>query len=151
MRIEPAHIDQLHRALDGRMIPISSDAGGVADDLRRIDPGLKVRFAENGRPPFWAVYYEDEDGRSTHLVLTAKAYQSASGVWTGLDQRIVRRVMELGHESYDYAAEVERQNRRAAKAKRQRFEETVAETGDVLAHALRKDLGAKYKGRVFVP
>ncbi len=144
MKVEPAHIDQLVRGLSGRMVPIGADAGGVADDLRRIDPGLKVRFAEAGRPPFWAVYHESEDGRTTELVLTCTAYQGHTGVWQGLDQRVVQRVREIDPANgYDYAAEVEKQNRQAAVDKRKAFAEKVGPIGELAAFATRKDLGVK--------
>ena len=152
MRVEPAHVDQIRRASDGRMVLIDADAGGVAADLRSIDPGLKVRFGENGNPPFWAVYHESRDGRETHLVTTAQAYQTASGVWTGLDQRIVDRVREVdshGRSGYDYAREVERQNERARESNRAVFRERAGEIAEHAAHAIRKDLGSTAKA--FIP
>lgn len=149
MRIEPANVTQILRARDGRMVEIAQDAGNVASDLKQIDPHLKVRFAESGNPPFWAVYHETDDGRTTHLVLTVQAHQTASGVWAGLDQRVVKRVMEIGHSSYDYGAEIERINRQAHDDKLERFRERVGEQAEQGVHALRKDLG--YKGRIFKP
>jgi hypothetical protein len=154
MRIEPAHIEQIRRARDGRMVLVSADAGGVADDLAKIDPGLKVRFAEAGQPPYWVVFWESPDGRNTELVLTAQAYQNNSGVWEGLDQRIVKRVQEIdphGRGGYDFAKEVEAQNRNATQARRRAFTERIAPTAELAAHALRKDLGQRYRGRAFVP
>jgi hypothetical protein len=151
MRIEPANVDQILCARDGRMVQIHEDAGNVAADLKQIDPHLKVRFAEAGNPPFWAVYHESDDGRSTHLVLTAQAHQSSTGAWTGLDQRIVKRVMEIGHSSYDYAAEIEKANQQVTADRHHAFRERVGEQAEKAAHALRKDLGAKYKGRIFKP
>jgi hypothetical protein len=143
MRIEPADIIQVQRARDGRMVEIDQDAGNVAQDLKRIDPHLKVRFAENGNPPFWAVYHESDDNRSTYLVLTAKAYQVSSGVWTGLDQRIVQRIMEIGHSSYDYANELENANRAVKESAREAFREKVGGAASEAAWAARKDLGIK--------
>lgn len=131
------------------MVEISDDVGGVAADLKQIDPHLKVRFAEAGNPPFFAVYEESDDGRSTHLVLTARAYQTASGTWAGLDQRVVHRVMEIGSSTYDFAAEIVKQNTAADRAQKDRRAETL---GPILEHgafALRKDLGAT--NRVYVP
>lgn len=148
MKIEPAHVNQLRRANDGRMVEISEDAGNVAADLKAIDRYLKVRFAEAGRPPFWAVYHESEDGRETHLVLTCQAVQNASGVWEGLDQRVVRRIMQIGHSSYDYTAEIDAANRRAEAAKHEKFRAKVEESGEQAAHALRRDMG--WKGRAFI-
>jgi hypothetical protein len=153
MRIEPARIDQVLRARDGRMVPIDKDAGGVAEDLHRIDPHLKVRFAEHGDPPFWAVYWQSDDGRDTYLVLTAEAHQSDSGVWTGLDQRIVRRIEEIdprNRSGYNYAKALERKDAQARAEHEHRFREQVGEIGEVAAHAIRKDLGSRYRGRAFV-
>jgi hypothetical protein len=144
-------MDQILRARDGRMVLIDADAGGVAADLRAIDPKLKVRFAENGNPPFWAVYEESEDGRTTHLVTTVQAHQTRSGTWAGLDQRVVERIRQIGHSSYDYAAEVERQNREASQAAKRRFEEQTGPLAEQAAFAIRKDLGMRYKGRAFKP
>lgn len=154
MKIQPAHIDQIARARDGRMILISSDVGGVAEDLRAIDPGLKVRFGEAGNPPFWAVYHESDDERTTQLVLTVQAYQTDTGVWAGLDQRVVDRVREIdshGRGHYDYAAEVERQNRDAHTNRLEAFRDKIGPTAELAAYAVRKDLGLRYKGRAFVP
>lgn len=150
MNIEPAHINQIRQAADGRMVEIDADASGVARDLKQIDPTLKVRFAENGSPPFWAVYHESEDGRTTYLVLTVKAHQTASGVWTGLDQRVVKRIMQIGHSTYDYADEIERANAAVSAGNAARFREKVGETAELAAHAIRKDLGLRYKGRAFI-
>ena len=134
------------------MVLISADAGGVAADLAAIDPGLKVRFGENGNPPFWAVYHESEDRRSTYLVLTVTAYQNQSGVWEGLDQRVVERVREIdsqGRGGYNYADELERHNERVRRERRDRFREQIGEAAVELAHAARKDLGVKNKA--FIP
>lgn len=153
MNIEPAHIDQIRRARNGRMVLISADAGGVAEDLRRIDPGLKVRFAENGNPPFWAVYWESEDKRTTQLVLTVAAHQNSSGVWEGLDQRVVKRIQEIdphGRSGYDYAKELERLARERERARVYDFEQKVGPLAEQAAAAVRKDLGSRYKGRAFI-
>lgn len=149
MDVEPAHIDQIRRGARGAYIEIDKDVGGVAEDLRRIDPHLKVRFAENGNPPFFAIRYESDDGRETYLVMTVQAFRTASGTWAGLDQRVVKRIEQIGHESYDYPAEVERQTIAAREARRDRFRQKIGDTAERAAHALRKDLGTKYKGRIF--
>ncbi len=151
MRIEPANVNQLRQGNDGRMVEISADAGGVADELKRIDPSLKVRFAETANPPFWAVYHESDDRRTTYLVLTAKAFQNRSGVWEGLDQRVVKRVMEIGSSTYDYAREVEAINLKAERAKREKVRKRVEDHGEEAAHAVRKEMGWRYRGRAFVP
>lgn len=136
------------------MVQISADASTVAADLERIDKGLRVRFAENGNPPFWAVYHESEDGRVTHLVLTAQAHQTISGTWAGLDHRIVERIEQIdpmGRGHYDYAADLERATLDAHAHRRDGFKEKMGDVAERTAHAVRKDLGERYKGRTFVP
>lgn len=151
MNVEPAHIDQIRRAKNGRYIEIDKDVGGVVEDLRRIDPHLRVRFAEDGNPPFFAVRYESDDKRDTYLVLTVQAFRTASGTWSGLDQRVVKRIEQIGHDSYDYPAEVERQTVTARATNRARVLDKLGVNAEEAAHALRKDLGQKYKGRIFKP
>lgn len=146
MRIEPAHIDQIVRARSGRMIAISADVGGVVDDLKKIDPHLNVRFAESGNPPFWAVYEESDDGRTTHLVTTVQAVQTRSGIWSGLDQRVVDRIRQIDkHRGYDYGAELEKANRDRDAQLKQEFREQIGGTAEEAAFAIRKDLGSKNK------
>lgn len=167
MHVQPAKLDQVKRGRDGRMHVIDADAGGVAEGLRRIDPGFQVRFAEAGNPPYFVVFYQhcaahrDHDvscadcreGRATDLVLTQQAYQNAFGVWEGLHEGVVHRVQMIdprGRGGYDYAREVERQNREADVSRRRNVRERIEEHGDKLAHALRRDLHLD-KARVFVP
>lgn len=154
MRVEPASVEQIRQAADGRLVLISADASSVAADLAKIDKSLKVRFAENGNPPFWAVYRESDDGRDTHLVMTCKAYQTSSGTWAGLDERVVRRIEYIdpqGRGGYDYAAELERRTVEGRERSRREFRDRMGDTAERTAHALRKDLGERYKGRAFVP
>lgn len=160
MRIDPANIAQVREAEDGSYIEVSSDAGTVADDLRRIDAGFKVRLKVTDVPrgkEFWAVYHERHEGcehngtADTYLVNTWPAYQNHSGTWEGLDQRAVRRVEQIGHSSYDYARELEAHNQQVEREKKREMSEHLGQVGERGAHALRKDLGAKYKGGIYVP
>lgn len=154
MNVEPARVDQIRSASDGRMVLIDADAGGVAADLKAHDRYLKVRLAEAG-DPCWIVFREiplpDGDVRQ-ELVLTAQAHMTGSGVWTGLDQRVVDRIKMIDAQSrsgYDFLAELDRQNAQAERDKIRSRHEKFGETHEQLAHALRKDLGVK--SRVFVP
>ena len=134
------------------MVAIDKDIGGVADDLRRLDPCLKVRFAENGRPPYWCVYWESPDKRETYLVATQQATLTRHGTWTGLDQRIVRRLEEIDPQNrsgYEYAEAVRKQNEQAERARDARVRGRLEELGEQAAHAARKDTGSKH--RIFVP
>ena len=147
MEVQPASLEQVRRGRDGRMVLVSSDVGGVAAELRRLDPTLRLKYAEAGE--HWVVYRvhrqgeacaDDDPDRTEELVLTAQE----------CDQRIVRRVMEIHpalNNGYDFVAEVDRINREAEQRRRTQGRELVEERGERLAHAIRKDLGGRYKGR----
>jgi hypothetical protein len=143
VQIQPAHVDQVRRGVHGRLVEISADVGGVADELRKIDPGLKVRFAEAADPPIWVVYHESEDRRTTHLVTTAQAYQGQTGVWMGLDQRIVDRIRKISSSDYDYAKELERQQKQKKAEHRAKFEEQVSDKTAEAYWKIRRFEGVK--------
>lgn len=158
MLVEPASVEQVMRANDGRYVPIDEDVSQVAADLKRIDERLKVRFAESGRPPFFVVFMEEKDneGRtSQHLVLTQQAHQTNSGTWAGLDQRIVRRIEEIdpqGRSGYDYAKDIERRQLEVEKQQREEFAKRTEDGAERMSHAIRKELGlGSVQGRIFVP
>ena len=142
MLVEPAHIDQVRRAKNGAMVHIPADAGGVAEELRRIHPALKLRYSEAGE--YWAVFHESEDGRDTYLILTAQ----------DCDHRICERIRFIdsqGRSGYDYARELETASREVKDRAARRFREQIEQHAELAAHALRRDLGARYKGRAFIP
>lgn len=151
MRIDPATIDQVRIASDGRMVTVTADAGGVADSIRRLDACLRLRYSESA--DCWIVYRvhrhgqpcrDDDPERVEELVLTAQQ----------CDHRIVARLQYIdshGRSGYDYAAEVERAAVEAHRAQRYAFAERVGDGAERTAHALRKDLGERYRGRAFVP
>lgn len=166
MKIEPAHIDQIKAGRDGRMIMIDRDAGGVVEELKRIDPGFNVRFSEKGH--YWVIYYAHcaphmihdtscEDCRMAaeleagDLVSTIDAYQNSFGIWEGLDHRIVEHIRKIGHSSYDFAKELEKHNAEVDKRRSEEFRRKVEPLAEEGAAALRKDLGTRYKGRIFKP
>lgn len=158
MLVEPASLEQVMRANDGRYVLIDADVSTVAADLQKIDARLKVRFAEYGRPPFFVVFLEERDaeGRTSHhLVLTQQAHLTASGTWAGLDQRIVRRIEEIdshGRGGYDYAKELERETLARQERASQQFAERVADDTERMAHGIRRELGlGTVQGRIFVP
>ncbi len=142
MQVQPASINQVMTGADGRMVEIDADVGRVVEDLKRIDPHLGVRFVETANPPYWCVY-ESPDERTTRLVLTAQAYQGVTGAWLGLDQRVVRRIEEIGHATYDFAAALEARNAAAEKARTDARREKLAEKGAEAFSMLRKLQGRK--------
>lgn len=140
MEIRPASIAQVAQARDGRMIEIGDDVGNVAKSLQQIDPGLRLRYSEAGE--YFVVYWRPDewDEGDGQLVLTAQE----------CDQRIVKRVQEIAQPGYDFAAELERLDEQTRTEKEHEWSERVGETGERLAHALRKDRGYD-QSRVFIP
>jgi hypothetical protein len=151
MNIQPASFDQIRMSADGRMVTVTADIGGVAEELRRLDKCLRLRYSESG--DCWIVYRvhrnnepcaEDDPERTEELVLTAQE----------CDQRIIKRLEYIdpqGRGGYDFAKEIERVSREAKEQERQSYQEKFAETAELVAHEIRKAEGAKYRGRAFVP
>jgi hypothetical protein len=151
MRIQPASIDQVRVAADGRLVTITADAGGVAEGIRRLDACLRLRYSEAG--DCWIVYRvhrngepcpDDDPERTEELVLTAQE----------CDHRIVDRLEFIdseGRGGYDYAKALEQGRKDRERQERGAFRERIGETAELAAHALRKDLGERYRGRTFVP
>lgn len=130
MRIQAASLTQIARARNGRMVVIDDDAGAVAAQLREIDPALRLSVSDvTGH---YVVSQMLDDG-TEHLVLTALE----------LDGRIVRRVREIAHPSYDYAADLEAVEAEAEREQDHKRRERVGEIGERLAHAIRKDTGER--------
>jgi hypothetical protein len=150
MNVEPASIEQIRQAADGRVVLISAEESTIAADLQRIDK--RLRLSRNDKGGFWTVYEMPEGGcpcpkpdcEHGHLVLTA----------TSLDDRIVKRVEFIdpqGRGGYSFADALEQNRNARLRAERNEREEFYGDLGEKVAHALRKDLGEKYKGRVFKP
>ena len=153
MDIQPASIDQVRIGMDGKVVIIDAQASQVVADMQAIVPEVRVRFAEDANPPFWAVSTVSDDGRSHHLVFTAQAELTHSGTWAGLDDRAVKRVAQIdahGRGHYDYAKEIDKQNALAHKRQEERRQERFAELGEMAQRDLRQALGPA-PNRAFVP
>jgi hypothetical protein len=134
MEIQPASIAQVRAGRGGRAILIEDDVLDIARRLQAIDESLRLRWNEQGE--FFVIYQVLDDAEK--LVLTAQE----------LDERVLRRVREIAHPSYDYMAEVDRMDKQSRKDADHRFYEETGEVGERLAHAVRRDLQAQNK--VFV-
>lgn len=140
IEIEPASLTQVLDGYDGTFYEITDDTVNVARDLRAIDPSLHLRYSRRGR--HYVVYQLielDDGGRKEHLVTTALE----------CDQRLVRRVREITHPSYDLAADLDRVEREGRAARDNALVRGLHENGDRLAHAARQGFGLK--DRIFVP
>jgi hypothetical protein len=129
MDLEPATFAQVRRARDGRVVLIEDDVLGVVADIQRIDPTLRVRYAEAGE--YFVVYQLCDHDGDERLVTTSQTF----------DQRLVERIRQITHESYDLAGELAREDDRRDRERDHEFSEQVGEIGERLFHAMRKDKG----------
>lgn len=138
--IEPASIAQVKRTDRGKLVAVDDDVQNVANDLAEIDKGLKLSYDPD--QDIYIVFHKRVEGDgsvSEHLVTTARE----------CDQRIVWRVKEISLPGYDYAAELERVEAAAKKARDDQFREEIAPLAEELRHAMRRDLGLDHD-RIFV-
>lgn len=155
---------QVQEAWDHGFDLIEPDVGGVVEALKRLNPMFGVRLGTREGSRAWVIFrkhcgvhpdYQAEctdckNGQMRTFVTSRKAYQNNSGTWEGLTHEVVRRLELVGSESYNFAAEVERQNTQADVAAEKNRIEKLSEHGEELAAAIRRDLGVRYKGRAFV-
>jgi hypothetical protein len=135
MDIEPASLTQIARGRDGKVVAIDDDVSGIAQQLKEIDPQLRLRYSEAGE--YFAVYCETP--QETYLVTTAQE----------LDGRILQRIRKVASGRYDYVAELDALDARAERERDRAFSEQMGEAHQQLKHALQKDLGSKPK--IYVP
>lgn len=166
MRIEGSSVNLTYRAEDGSMIEVPATAGTVAADLKKLDEGLMVRLNIYDVKPGYCIFHVNHPGcprnrkdektgkdlpdGSQYLVRKWPAWENSFGTWEGLDQRAVTRMLQIGHSTYDYAAELERASLKREEALRKERSERVQEVAEQAAHAVRKDLGTRYRGRAFI-
>jgi hypothetical protein len=130
MEIRAASFAQVERGRDGRLVTVDDDVLGIAQDLKKIDDKLHLRWSEAGE--YFVIYEVSEDGNE-HLVLTSQ----------DLNPAVLDRVRQVSHSSYNYAEELDRLDaqvdRDFAYGQRQRF----GEISELLSFAVRKDLGVQ--------
>lgn len=134
MEIQPATLDQIRIARNGKWVVIDNDVGNVAKDLRTLHPSLRLRHSESSG--HFVVYQEivHPNGKvEQHLVTTAKE----------CDQRLVKRVAQIMQPEYDFAKELDKMDDEAKKRSEKEFEEQIEDHADRLAFAIRKDMGFK--------
>jgi hypothetical protein len=135
MDIQPATQEQVVKANDEDWVVIEKDLSEVVKELKEIDSRLGVRY--NGVQKFYALYAKEtiKGVEQEYLVNT----------FTSLDKRVVNRVREIISPSYDYVAELEKQDAQAKKEEEHKMHEKMGENAELLAFAIRKDLGVKDK------
>lgn len=126
IEIEPASISQFQKSLNG-FIEIEDDVGSIANQLKEVDERLCLRA--NFDTGVFVVYAKEGD--TEYLVSTYKE----------LDGRVVREAEKYASDRYDYIAEMDRIDAQADRDKKHREEEVFGEMGEVLGHAIKKDMG----------
>jgi hypothetical protein len=137
LKIEPprASLGELQLTNRLHMIPVERDVLGVAESLKRIDPGLSLLFDKVQE--VFVLYHVGLDDRG-HV----KEYMV--GAYKELDQRIVnliRRIDGQGRGRYDLQRELERLEQQKDREEDHRQTEALGPAAEQLRWALRKDLG----------
>ncbi len=128
---------QVRRGKDGKLVLIEDDVLAVARGLLDIDPKLRLRYSEEGH--YFVVYWcNPAKGGKEDIVLTSQELTPA----------ILERVRYIMSPAYDFLGEVDRMDAQAEKDEAHRFHEETGVIGEVLAHAVRKDLQSKSKAFV---
>lgn len=126
IEIEPASITQFQKSMGG-FIEIEDDVGSIAQQLQEIDKRLRLRA--NFDTGVFVVYAVD--GEDEYLVSTYKE----------LDGRVIQEAKRFASERYNYLAEMDRIDAEADRARKHEEDEVFGEMGEVLGHALKKDMG----------
>jgi hypothetical protein len=139
LRIEPprASLGQLQLTNRLELIRVENDVLGVAEQLKRIDPGLVLTFDKGQK--IYLLHHEGFNDRGEWV-------ENFIGAYTELDQRIVNLIERIdgqGRGRHDLARELDRLEAQKEREREQQFSETMGERAELLRHALRKDLGAE--------
>lgn len=142
IEVQAASLAQVTKGKGGRTIVIDEDVAGIARDLRAVHPDLRLGYNERGE--YFVVYQLDREAATgnvtgEHLVTTA----------VELDQRLLRRVEQVVHPSYNLADEIDRLDKEIDADNARKHHEVAGEKAERLAHAIRKDVFGADTGRYF--
>lgn len=139
---------------DGRTYAVENDVLGVAKDLfalstsiawrypEAIQDSLQLRLRYSVSSDLFIVYVEyltANHGMQQELVTAAPE----------CDGRLFTRVQQIAHPSYDFLMDMEASDREKQREIDHKFNETMGELAQQLAHAVRKDMGIFFKS--FIP
>lgn len=140
IEVAPATLNQVMRGRGGHLITLENDtAKQLAEISSHLRFPLKLRYNEQGE--YYAVYQVLENGVDEHLVTTAQQ----------CDSRLIEKIRKVIHPSYDFAAEVEQEEKKVQKEQDHKFHEQVGEISERYAHAIREDLRKARPGPVYIP
>jgi hypothetical protein len=146
LELEPprASLGQLQLTNRLEMVRIDADVLGVAEALRRIDPGLTLLF-DKGQAVF-VLYWRGLRG--------GDVVEELVGAYTELDQRIVRlieRIDAQGRGRYDLATELDRLEAAQDREHDHAVSEQLGAAGEELQFAMRRDLGLTSSASFYRP
>lgn len=129
-----ASLAQVKKGRYGQLVEIGQDVLDVCARLREIDSSLTVQYSEDAGA--FRIGEVGPDGKDRVICWV-----------TELSADLPDHIQRVGKENY--AAEMERLDREADRAREHTFHEQIGEIGERLHHAVGKDLG--WKDRAFVP
>jgi hypothetical protein len=141
MMIDSASLPSVQRGRRGVVVFVDDDALGIAKQLEemKFPEGFgHLRLGWNEYREEFVVIQIQPDG-SEHLVTRAEK----------ADGRLLKRVRDVTHPSYDYAADLERIDAEADARLKWDFSQQVGDKAERLAHAIRKD--TQTQNRIFLP
>lgn len=144
IRVDPprASLEEMQLALSNRLelVRVERDVLGVAEHLKRIDPGLVLEHDK--KQGIFILFWQgvrEVDGIACQVDDLVGAYKE-------LDQRIVRlieRIDAQGRSRHDLQAELDRLEREQDKERDWQFAQQIGDASEHLRHALRRDLNAE--------
>lgn len=141
MDITPASIDQVQASNDGRTRVVTADVGGVAKQLQELDRSFVLRYHEH-TDHYSVIQMTGDPNEPEHFVTSC---QPVNG---GVDPRLIDRMRQIMHPSYDVVDELERNNEQVRRdAQRARDDERGAVV-ERAAHEFRRLAGDR---KMFVP
>lgn len=138
---------------DGRTYAVDNDVLGVAKDLfalstsiawrypEALEDSLQLRLRYSVSSELFVVYVEYMTNNGLQQQLVAAAPEC--------DGRLFKRVEEIAHPSYNFIDDMDKSDMEKQREIDHRFNETMGELAEHLAHAVKKDMGIFFKS--FIP
>ncbi len=138
--ITPATIDMVAKGRNGKVISITNDVCGIAQQLKEIDDRLELRYSEEGE--YFAVVLLGAalHGRP-HLVTTCQELHGG----------LVEHVRRLADPSYNTGQAGDTIDQQRDKEIDKEFTERVGDLSEKLAHAIKTDLKKGRPGPIYIP
>src|SRR5688572_22380120 len=146
MEIRPAPFPNVQRGRRGRVVFVDDDALGIAKELEGIQlpegyGSLRLGWNEFGE--YFVVIQVMPNGEERLVTIWDPSLNGTP------DYRLIQRVRKVIHPSYDIARELDKIDEQAKREADYSFSQKLQAKAEFVAHAVRKDIGAKNK--IYVP